>query len=311
MNKKDFGKIVRSLRDHTYLPGSNSSMTQEELSKETADIVDVTGEKIGKFTVPFISKMENGRLAKILYYEVSAIAKALRLTNLERKELHFAASQITDQEDLSMKQGEANNILNETCEAIEKIRVPAYILDVYGNVVAANGQIVNLYNLTDVLKAAADSDSIIRYHYLNIFLSDDFTKAFKTDSSLESIAPDYKIRTNIQFFNRISLRYKYKEKYKIIFEELSKNELFNYYWYACCKSKTDVDSNYIFYNYNNPYYGLLRYYAFDVAVNTNHEELYMVIYTPADKNTSDAFTKIAETSNGLHRLSKWPMPEPK
>ncbi|MGE5462907.1 MAG: helix-turn-helix domain-containing protein, partial [Syntrophothermus sp.] len=136
MNRRDYGELVAALRQ-------DLGWTQFQLA-EYAGLDSAV-----------ISQIERGVKRFFEPDLLFCLANALQLTTLERKEFIFAASgldenQIVRQPSEAMATDgfDARKILERMISLVGQIRTPAYLCDVFGDVVAANNMMLGLYDVT-------------------------------------------------------------------------------------------------------------------------------------------------------------------
>ncbi len=144
MNRKEFGELLSALRQ-------DMGWTQFQLA-EYSGIDDAV-----------ISQMERGVKKFFEPDQLFCLANAFQLTTLERREFIFAASgldenQIVRQPSALMSTDGFNSkkILDRLIVLAGQIRLPAFITDVYGDVLAANYMMLAFYNVpTAMIETAA------------------------------------------------------------------------------------------------------------------------------------------------------------
>src|SRR5512138_2136107 len=143
MNRREFGQLLAALRQ-------DLDWTQFELA-EYADVDEA-----------IISQIERG-VKK--YFEpklLFGLANALQLTTLERREFLLAASgldqkQIVRQPSAGMSTDVFNvrRVLDKMIELTGQVRLPAFLCDVYGDVIATNNMILSFFKLPPEFAEAA------------------------------------------------------------------------------------------------------------------------------------------------------------
>src|SRR5215510_1273951 len=135
MNRKDFGQLLATLRQ-------DLDWTQFDLA-EYSQVDEAV-----------ISQMERG-VKKFFEPELLfALANALKLTTLERREFFLAASgldqkQIVRQPTMATATDVFNvrKSLDKLIERTGQVRLPAFLADVYGDVIAANQIILSFFKV--------------------------------------------------------------------------------------------------------------------------------------------------------------------
>ena len=143
MNRKEFGELLAALRQ-------DLGWTQSELA-EYAQLDD-----------PVISQIERG-VKK--YFEpelLFCLANALQLTTMERREFILAASGLDEKQVVRQPaQGTTTDtfhpskIMDGLVKILGEVRAPAFLNDVYGDVIAANVAIIRFFNVPDAMIESA------------------------------------------------------------------------------------------------------------------------------------------------------------
>ena len=135
MNRKEFGELLATLRQ-------DLDLTQFKLS-EYADVDEAV-----------ISQIERGVKKFFEPDLLFKLANALQLTTLERREFFLAASgldqkQIVRQVSAAMATDVFNvrRVLDKMIELTGQVRLPAYLCDVYSDVIAANHIVLSFFRV--------------------------------------------------------------------------------------------------------------------------------------------------------------------
>src|SRR5918996_682128 len=135
MKRKEFGELIAALRQ-------DLGWTQFQLAEYTE--VDVA----------VISQMERGVKKFFEPPLLFQLANTFQLTTLERREFLLAASGL-DQKEL-VRQPSASTLtdvfnvrktLDKMIELTGQVRLPAFLWDVYGDIIAANNIIISLFTV--------------------------------------------------------------------------------------------------------------------------------------------------------------------
>ena len=135
MNRKQFGELVAALRQ-------DFGWTQFQLA-EYAELDDAV-----------ISQIERGVKKHFEPEQLFQLVNAFQLTTLERREFLLAASGL-DQKQIvrQLSTGMATDVFNvrrvldKMVELTEQVRLPAFLADVYGDVIAANNLILSFFRV--------------------------------------------------------------------------------------------------------------------------------------------------------------------
>src|SRR5919108_4985164 len=144
MNRKQFGELVAALRQ-------DLGWTQFQLA-EYAELDD-----------PVISQIERGVKKHFEPELLFQLVNAFQLTTLERREFLLAASgleqrQIVRQPSAAMATDVFNirKVLEKMIDLTGQVRLPAFLGDVYGDVIAANNIILSFFRLPPEFVKNAD-----------------------------------------------------------------------------------------------------------------------------------------------------------
>src|SRR5688572_6579173 len=157
MNRKQFGELVATLRQ-------DLGWTQFQLA-EYAELDDAV-----------VSQIERGVKKHFEPKLLFQLVNALHLTTLERREFFLAASgldqkQIVRQPSAAMATDVFNlrKILDKMIELVGKVRLPAFLCDVYGDIIAANRIILSFFDIPPALLEEADripgGYNLIRFNF--------------------------------------------------------------------------------------------------------------------------------------------------
>jgi PAS domain-containing protein len=298
MNRKKFGELVRILRKERRDECGNS-WTREVLYKKT------------KISTRTIESIENGTLVKISseYDILSELADAFELTVMERKEFFFAAIDL----DKVKSHDKLVDSFRTALKKMQLIRLPVFVVDVYGDIVAANRSVIELLGVPRSL-IVDSSDLKEGYNMMRVL----FLKDSKSNYSYKDLVGDQwhdSARHNMQFFRGISLRYRVDPYFQSIFSALmvkSNYPLFAKYWYNACYDNDDTSGDNVYYSYYHPRYGKKLYYLATIStilIDTGdlYGNLYSVVYIPLDEDTTKVFAEIAnDVGYDLERLAPWP-----
>lgn len=285
MNRNEFGQLVAALR-REYRDDNDEAWTQKKLGEETG-----LGELI-------IGKIERGQRTNLDEDTLLRLANTLQLTSLERREFFFAALGI-DGKQITRKESDPTAVFNGLIQKMQEIQLPAYITDVYGDVVAANTSIIDLLDIS--------------YDYLNLSHTvpagfNHIRIGFDPESGFRQLVGSgwHSVAIHIlQLFRGVSLRYRFTNYFSYTMSGLRKYPLFRQYWQLAYIE--DYYWNCLPYDYIHPKFGPLNYLATPTQVLTASGELYLIIYCPISLKTANIFREITEQiGTTVHRLASWP-----
>lgn len=293
MNRKDFGQLLATLRE-------DLDWTQFQL----AEYAEVDG--------AVISQIERG-VKKFFEPELLfCLANALQLTTLERREFFLAASgldqkQIVRQPSMATATDVFNirKILDKLIELTGQVRLPAFLADVYGDVIAANQIILSFFKIPPhILETAPNMPGGYNTARVN------FGKESVIRDRISDNWDGYALNSMRSFRER-SLRYRAQPYFKYLmksFRNQVEYPLFERYWKMVSSIEQDKEVDTDYFTFQHDEFGKVKYAASSTITITSFGELFLVQYLPLDEQTSQTFEKIAkEVGPAIIRLAPWPV----
>ena len=293
MDRKEFGKLLSMLRQ-------DIDLTQFQLA-EYAQLDEAV-----------ISQMERG-VKK--YFEpelLIKLANSFHLTTIERREFFLAASGITSgqivrQPSAALMTDTINSekVLAKMIQIIEQLDIPAFIIDVYADVLAVNNSAFAFFNTPFSLVASASS---VAGGFNTVRMM--FGKELYMRSRITENWDHYAVGS-MRFVRENSLRYRAKPYFQYLmksFRNPMEYPLFNRYWKLVSSFEQDRESNVDVFSYTHDEYGPLRYATATTVSITPHGELFLNQYLPLDDHTRHLFEDIRK-KNGMgviSPLASWP-----
>jgi hypothetical protein len=234
------------------------------------------------------------------------------LTTLERREFLLAASGL-DQREMVRQPSAAmatdvfnvRKTLDKMIEVAGQIRLPAYVCDVYGDVVAANNLIQSFFKIPPEYIEKAGQ---IPAGYNTVRFN--FGKDLLARSNVIDNYDQYALNS-MRAFRENSLRYRAQPYFKYlmkIFRNRNEFPLFDRYWKMVSSIEQDKDSNIDYFSYHHDKFGEIKYIASSATSMTSFGELFLVQYLPLDENTSQIFEQLAQQAgSGALRFAPWPL----
>jgi transcriptional regulator with XRE-family HTH domain len=286
MNNNDFGLLLQTLRKNS-IDGKGNRWTRDSLS----EAIHLTRSQLGR--------LERGDRKYLDSQMLQVLADAFKLTNLEKREFYQAAAGIADDQLYGHQQPE--NQLDQLLSLMNSLQVPAFILDVYGDLVAVNYSLLALYQVNPDLVTYA-SKMPAGMNFVNFVYSDQYGFKNLLNSEWREVAD-----MAMLFFRRSTLRYRHTLYFSHLFKALLKEEQFDIDWYTSQRLDNHYDVTYEQLNYLHPHYGPLNYVATETAINTSNGGLFLLIYHPTNEETMKVFSGLqSECSNTILRLASWP-----
>jgi transcriptional regulator with XRE-family HTH domain len=293
MRRKEFGELVAALRQ-------DLGWTQFQLA-EYANV-----------DVAVISQTERGVKKFFEPQLLFQLANVFQLTTLERREFLLAASGL-DQKEMVRQPSAAmatdvfnvRKTLDKMIEVAGQIRLPAYLCDVYGDVIAANNIIQLFFKIPPEYVEKAGQ---IPAGYNTVRFN--FGKELMARRNVIDNYDQYALNS-MHAFRENSLRYRAQPYFKYlmkIFRDRNEFPLFDRYWKMVSSIEEDKESNVDYFSYHHDTFGKIKYMASSATSTTSFGELFLVQYLPLDENTSQIFEKLAQQSGpGAMRFAPWPL----
>src|SRR5215216_1479120 len=292
MNRKEFGELVAALRQ-------DLGWTQFQLA-EYADLDD-----------PVISQIERGVKRHFEPELLFQLVNAFQLTTLERREFLLAASgleqkQIVRQPSAAMATDVFNirRVLEKMIDLTGQVRLPAFLSDVYGDVVAANHIILSFFRLPAEFVGQADrvpaGYSTVRFNF-----GKDLVARSHVVDNWDRYAL-YSMRT----FRESSLRYRAQPYFKYlmkIFRNQNEYPFFERYWKMVSSNEQDKEAATDHFSFRHDEFGQIKYISSSIVSITSFGELFLVQYLPLDQSTSQVFEQLAlQVGQAVQTFAPWP-----
>ena len=292
MNRKDFGELVAALRQ-------DLGWTQFQLA-EYADLDDAV-----------ISQIERGVKRYFDPHLLFCLANAFQLTTLERREFIFAASGLDEKqivrqpsEGMATDVFDERRILERMIKLTGEIRLPAFICDVYSDVIAANYIMIAFYDVPpEMMEDAAKIPGGYNTTRLN-FGRNMLARTQVTDNW------DTYALNSMRTFRENSLRYRAHPYFKYlmkIFRNPVEFPFFDRFWKLVSSMEQDRDVTVDHMQYQHNKFDAINYIASTSSVVTSFGNLFLVQNLPLDEYTEEVFTKLKLTAGlGVARFAPWP-----
>ena len=292
MNRKQFGELVAALRQ-------DLGWTQFQLA-EYAELDDAV-----------VSQIERGVKKHFEPELLFQLVNTFQLTSLERREFLLAASgldqkQIVRQPSAGMSTDVFNvrRVLDKMIELTEQVRLPAFLADVYGDVVAANDIILSFFKVP--LEYLEKVDKVPGgYNTVRFNFSKDLVARSHVIENWDRYALN-----SMRTFREMSLRYRAQPYFKYlmkIFRNPSEYPLFERYWKMVSSSEQDKEASTDHFSYRHNEFGQIKYISSSTVSITSFGELFLIHYLPLDQGTSQVFEQLAQqTGQGVTRFAPWP-----
>ncbi len=288
MDSCEFGNLLTALRKQN-LNENGESWKREDL----CEYIHLNPHQLGR--------LERGDRKYLDTETLQLLAEAFNLTTLERKEFFFAAVGVADDKLINPLDAEYEDTLNDLISTIKKMHVPAFVLDDYADIVAANQLMLKLYQVdSDYISKAGET--FAGFNLLKFIYSPGSGYAEVVGSSWSNMA-----KKNLHFFRRVTLRKRQKAYFKKLLKELCKDKLFDIHWHELSRGPSFSDSVYDTFQWNHPGHGPVNFIFTESLVPTKYGNLYLFTYVPGDIKTSTIFLNIAEkVGEKVQLLAPWP-----
>jgi len=293
MNRREFGQLLATLRQEL-------DWTQFELA-EYADVDEA-----------IISQIERGVKKHFEPSLLFHLANALQLTTLERREFLLAASgldqkQIVRQPSAGMTTDVFNvrKALDKMIELTGQICLPAFLCDVYGDVISANNIILSFFKVPpEYVELAGQIPG--GYNTARFNFGKDLTARSHVTNNWDQYALN-----SMRAFRENSLRYRAQPYFKYlmkIFRNPIEYPLFDRYWKMVSSVEQDKETNTDYFSYHHDEFGEIKYISSSTISITSFGELFLIQYLPLDGSTSQVFEKLAQqASQGVINFASWPV----
>lgn len=293
MNRKDFGQLLATLRQ-------DLDWTQFRLA-EFAEVDEAV-----------ISQIERG-VKKFFEPELLfCLANALQLTTLERREFFLAASgldqkQIVRQPSLAMATDVFNirKILDKLIELTGQVRLPAFLADVYGDVIAANRIILSFFKVPPIILETAPH---VPGGYNTVRVN--FGKESVVRNRIANNWDGFALNA-MRTFREHSLRYRAQPYFKYLmslFRNPVEYPLFDRFWKMVSSIEQDKEIDTDYFDFQHDEFGQVKYSASATITITSFGELFLIQYLPLDEHTARVFEQIAkEVGQSALRVAPWPV----
>jgi len=292
MNRKDFGELVAALRQDL----GWTQFQLAEYSNQDDAVISQIERGVKKFFEP-----------ELLF----CLANAFQLTTLERKEFIFAASGL-DEKQIVRQPSEAmatdvfddKKVLERMIKLTGEIRIPAFICDVFSDVVAANYMMIAFYDVPpEIMENAPRVPAGYNTTRLN------FGRNMLARSQVMDNWDAYAINS-MRSFRENSLRYRAHPYFKYLmklFRNPSEFPFFDRYWKLVSSTEEDRDVTVDHMQYRHNKFGLINYIASISSVVTSFGNLFLIQNLPLDEYTENVFTQLKLNAGlGVERFAPWP-----
>ena len=291
MNRKEFGQLLATLR-------KDMGWTQFQL----AELVEIDE--------AVISQVERGVKKHYEPELLFSLANAFQLTTLERREFFLAASglekkQIVRQASANIKTDvfDVRKMLERMVDLTGEIRLPAFLGDVFGDVLAANRMMLAFYDIPpDMFENASRIPGGYNTARIN------FGRALIGRNHASDNWEQYALNS-MHAFRVNSLRYRAHPYFKYLmkaFRNPIEYPFFDRFWKMVSSTEQDREANVDYFSYTHPALGRLNYVASTITAVTSSGELFLIQNVPLDEHTDRVFDQLKNAGTGAIRFAPWP-----
>lgn len=293
MNRKEFGELVLALRQ-------DMDWTQFQLA-EYANVDE-----------PVISQIERGVKKHFEPELLFQLANVFQLTTIERREFFLAASGL-DQKEIVRQVSAATNtdvfnarrVLDKMIDLTGQVRLPAFLCDVYSDVIATNQIVLSFFKVpTSFVEDAGRTPGGYNTTRFN-FGKDLIARSHVLDNW------DQYALNSMRSFRENSLRYRAKPYFKYLiklFRNPIEYPLFDRYWKMVSSVEQDKEVTTDYFSFQHDEFGEMKYITSSTVSVTSFGELFLVQYLPLDAHTSQTFEVLTQqTGTGATQFASWPL----
>ncbi|HNN12635.1 MAG TPA: helix-turn-helix domain-containing protein [Anaerolineales bacterium] len=294
MDRKEYGTLIAMLRE-------DMDWTQFQLAEYAG------------MDVAVISQIERGVKKHMDADLLFQLANSFHLTTIERREFFLASSGVNEKRIIRQPSAalatdtiDADKVLKKMINIIEQLRLPAFIMDVYSDILAANFMAVTFFQVPPEMFANA---TLIPGGFSSVRMM--FGKELAVRSKIQDNWDRYAIGS-MQFVRENSLRYRAKPYFQYLmkaFRNPTEYPLFDRYWKQVSSFEQDREANVDIFSYTHADFGRVNYATSTTVSITSYGELFLNQYLPLDDHTRNLFEKIANDSGYgvLAPLAPWPV----
>ena len=287
MERKMFGKVVAVLRKEQIDFDSGYSWSQEKMAKETG------------LTTRIVGKIERGSQVRLDRGTLQDLARAFRLTSLERREFFAMASEITDE---AIVRADLNHqdVFAQVWATLGTLCTPAFLMDSFGDLVGANRAVLDFHKLNwSQFNAARCSAGNV--NILSLLLAPDAPLRLVLGPGWHAIA-----LANMRQWRVMTLRYRHTARFRNLFAALSDYPDFQMLWAASRRRDEDNNSRLRSHFYTHGVFGPVAYTVFTNISLSAYGDLYLAAFVPQNRDTVIVFQNFADRCHRPLALTPWP-----
>ena len=298
MNRKEFGRLVAALRKEIF-DEQGERLTQVKLAQkiESFDATTPLNEIV-------IGKIERGERTILDDQTLLNLADALMLTIGERRVFLLLATGL-DHPQIYPADRAPQETLDEVLGMLADIRLPALLLDRYLDVVAVNGLLLRLYQISEI-DLSGQIGRAGGTNLLDVIFSQTFAEM------RQKMPPPMWHRFavgSVIYFRRMTLPYRMTDYFQALFAHLQRNREFRWFWeQVFYEEKLYFVGGEAF--QMSSLGGRFRFLTAPLVTHTPFGDLEIVTHIPRDETTAVAFHDMTQTTPAqIYKFASWPEKE--
>jgi transcriptional regulator with XRE-family HTH domain len=296
MDRKEFGQLVVALRKE-HIDEEGKQWTQDKLAQ------------VAQLAPEIVGNIERGRRSNLKPEIVMQLAEALNLTSVERRELLLAAQMVSEQPVAHEDNDEnAQAVLTRLVQQVEHTLLPAYLLDVYCDILACNNAALSLLGLTPKVLQDRTHAPVAAANLMRVIFAPEWQQ--------QAAMGEYWLRYaqyHMALFKQLTLRYRMRPYFTHLIAELRQWPLFRRYWFQFYNETHDPTLQVANLRRYSHLWGDVHYITPSLTAHTSQGSLVLMVAVPADATTAHVFAEMGrQTPRQAHQFSSWPdkdMPE--
>lgn len=296
MDRKQFGKLVAALRKEQY-DEDGDRYTQSKL----AELI-LTHDPQTPLNEIVIGKIERGERTILDDQTLLNLADALKLTIGERRVFFMLATGL-DHQQIYPAEGNGSEILPPVLEMLGDIRLPALLLDRYLDVVAVNGLLLQLYQMSQI-DLSQQAGKVGGTNLLDFIFSKAFAEA--RDQMPPQVWHRFAVG-NVIYFRRMTLPYRMTPYFGKLFAHLRKNREFRWFWEQVFYEEKLYFVGGESFQMGSVLAGRFRFLTAPLVTHTPYGNLEILTHIPRDGETAVSFHEMSlQTPAQSFQFGSWP-----
>jgi len=290
MERHEFGQLLAALRKE-HIDEEGKQWTQEKL----AQVAELAPEIVGN--------IERGRRTHFKAEMLVKLAAALNLTNAERRELLLAANPVEEQH-MARASDDVQTVFNDIVHRISQTPQPAYLLDVYCDILACNDIALKLLDLTPDQLQDRTYQPVAAANMMRFVFAPEFAR-----SAAEIMGERWHAYTqyHMALFKQLTLRYRTQPYFANLIAELRQWPLFRRYWFQLSHETPEALLETEDIHVRASSQGDIAYFPTSLTIMTSKGNLFLYVYVPSDEATAAIFQEISQhTPRQAYCFGSWP-----